>query len=230
MVSAALQINATFMLHCGVSGLPQMLLKPIRVRHTSQMNEAPIKAEPRGRLSAEDWEHAALEVLGESGVAAVAVEALARKLGVTKGSFYWHFPTREALLKAAIDRWELRDEEEVISRVEPISDPRERLRELFRRVSREVQSHVIYAVLLQSSDHPTVQPVIERISQRRLDLLTLAYRQAGLERKAAAHRARLAYTAYTGFLQLNQRHGMPRMDQAEYEAYVEHVIETLIPN
>ncbi len=191
--------------------------------------QPPHKNEARGRLSAADWEQAALDAIAESGLAAVAVEALARTLGVTKGSFYWHFPTREALIKAALERWERRDEDEVLGRVEPIDDPRERLRDLFRRVSGEAQSHVIYGALLQASDHPVVQPMIERISARRLGLLTLAYRQAGFERRDAAHRARLAYTAYTGFLQLNQRHGMPRMDQAEYEAYVDHVIATLIP-
>ena len=193
------------------------------------MKEALHSAEPRTRLTAADWELAALETLARAGLGAITVESLARTLGVTKGSFYWHFATREALIKSAVDRWEQRDEEEVLTRVEPIAEPRERLRELFRRVSHEAQSHVIYAALLQASDHPLVQPVIERISRRRLDLLTLAYRQAGFDRRAAGHRARLAYTAYTGFLQLNQRQGMPRMDQAEYEAYVDHVIETLIP-
>ncbi len=187
------------------------------------------KPDSRGRLSAKDWEQAALDVLAQGGVAAVAVESLARTLGVTKGSFYWHFPTREALLKAAIDRWEQRDEDQVIAHVERIADPRERLRELFQRVSREVQSHLVYAALLQASDHPLVQPVIERISRRRLALLTAAYAEAGFEPRAAQHRARLAYTAYSGFLQLNQRHGMPRMDQEEYQAYIDHVIETLVP-
>ena len=193
------------------------------------MSEEEQRTEPRGRLSAEDWEQAALDVLAQSGVAAIAVEALARTLGVTKGSFYWHFPTREALLKSAIDRWEQRDEDQVLAQVEPIADPRERLRELFHRVSREVQSHRIYAALLQASDHPLVQPMIERISRRRLALLTDAYREAGFAARDAAHRARLAYTAYSGFLQLNQRHGMPRMDHEEYEAYVDHVITTLVP-
>ncbi|MFA7320437.1 MAG: TetR/AcrR family transcriptional regulator [Dokdonella sp.] len=187
------------------------------------------KPDSRGRLSATDWEQAALDVLAQGGVAAVAVESLARTLGVTKGSFYWHFSTREALLKAAIDRWEQRDEDQVIAHVERIADPRERLRELFQRVSREVQSHLVYAALLQASDHPLVQPVIERISRRRLALLTAAYAEAGFEPRAAQHRARLAYTAYSGFLQLNQRHGMPRMDQEEYQAYIDHVIETLVP-
>ncbi len=60
----------------------------------------------RTRLSAEDWEDAALSLIAEQGVGALAVEALARQLGVTKGSFYWHFRTREALLQAALERWE----------------------------------------------------------------------------------------------------------------------------
>jgi AcrR family transcriptional regulator len=199
------------------------------LRHTQRMTDAELKPEPRGRLSASDWEQAALEGLAQGGVSAVAVESLARTLGVTKGSFYWHFPTREALLKAAIDRWEQRDEDQVIAHVERIADPRERLRELFHRVSREVQSHLVYAALLQASDNPLVQPVIERISRRRLALLTQAYEEAGFGPLAAKHRARLAYTAYSGFLQLNQRHGMPRMDHEEYEAYIDHVITTLVP-
>lgn len=188
------------------------------------------RLEPRNRLSAPDWEQAALDLIAESGLGAVAVEPLARRLGVTKGSFYWHFPTREALIKAALERWERHDEEEVMAQVEPIADPRERLRELFRRVSREMQSHVIYAALMQSLDHPVVKPVMTRVSQRRLDVLTAAYRQSGFDRRAAGQRALLAYSAYTGFLQLSLQLGLPRLNHDEFEAYVEHVIATLIPS
>ena len=74
-----------------------------------------------------------------------------------------------------------------------------------------------------------VQPVMERVSQRRMDFLTLAYRQVGMSRAQAVHRARLAYAAYVGFLQLALQLGMPRLDHAGLEAYVEHVITTLIP-
>ena len=52
------------------------------------------KLDKPARLSAEDWAVAALDVIAESGLAAVAVEPLAKRLGVTKGSFYWHFPSR----------------------------------------------------------------------------------------------------------------------------------------
>ncbi|HSX58763.1 MAG TPA: helix-turn-helix domain-containing protein [Tahibacter sp.] len=194
------------------------------------MNQASVTPlENRSRLSAADWEQAALEAIAENGVGAAAVEPLARRLGVTKGSFYWHFPTREALLKASLERWERADEEEFIG-VEPIREPRERLRELFRRTSREMQSHVVYSALLRALDHPVVQPVMSRVSQRRIDFLTVAYRQLGLDRIAASYRARLAYAAYAGFLQLSLQLGLPRLSHAEFDEYVEHTISTLIPS
>lgn len=193
------------------------------------MLHAAVEKYERTRLSAADWEQAALDLIAEQGVAAVAVEALARQLGVTKGSFYWHFPNREALLKGALDRWEKHDTENLFDQVEPIADPRARLCELFRRTGREAKSHVIYSALLRALDHPIVQPVMSRVSQRRMDFLTRAYRQVGMNRSAAAHRARLAYAAYVGFLQLNLQLGIQRLDHAELEAYVEHAIETLIP-
>lgn len=183
----------------------------------------------RTRLSAEDWERGALDVIAEQGVAALAIEALARRLGVTKGSFYWHFPTREALLKAALERWEAQDTADVFGQVEHLVDPRERLRELFRRSGREAKSHVIYSALLHALDSPLVQPLMERIAQRRMDFLARAYRQIGMDKRTAEHRARLAYAAYVGFLQLALQLGMPRLAQGEFEAYVEHVVITLIP-
>lgn len=199
--------------------------------HTAPMSVPPEKAagsENRSRLSAADWERAALDAIAEYGLAGIAVEPLARRLGVTKGSFYWHFATREALLKAALERWEREDEEEIFGPLAPIADPRARLRELFGRIAHELPSHVIFAALLKALDHPLVLPVIERVSQRRLDFLTVAYRQAGLDEVAAGLRARLAYTAYAGFLQL-ARAGLPRLSHEEFERYMEHVMQTLLP-
>src|SRR4051812_48116377 len=183
----------------------------------------------RTRLSAEDWERGALDLIASQGVAAVAVEALARQLGVTKGSFYWHFPTRDALLKAALKRWENHDTEALFEEVEAIGDARERLRELFRRTGREAKSHVIYSALLRAIDQPIVQPLMERVSRRRMEFLTRAYRELGMDKRGAAQRARLAYAAYVGFLQLTLQLGMPRLEHDEFEDYVEHVIATLIP-
>ncbi|WP_412543871.1 TetR/AcrR family transcriptional regulator [Longispora sp. K20-0274] len=59
----------------------------------------------RRRLTAEDWAEAALLAFAEGGLAAVAVEPIATRLGATKGSFYWHFPHRDALVVAALALW-----------------------------------------------------------------------------------------------------------------------------
>lgn len=190
---------------------------------------ASAKSERNNRLSAGDWAHAALDLIAEDGVHAVAVEPLARRLGVTKGSFYWHFPSRDALLRAALERWEQVELNEVFAQLEAIDDPRQRMRELFRRVAHEVRSHVIYSELLKTLDHPVVQPVMQRVSKRRLDYLMLAFRQVGMSRGDAQHRAHLTYAAYVGFLQLSLQLGQPRLQHAEFEAYVDHVMAALIP-
>lgn len=186
------------------------------------------KLQPKPRLSADDWERAALETLAESGLAAVAVEPLARRLGVTKGSFYWHFPTREALIQAAIERWERSDEDEVLVPTASIADPRERLRELIRQVSRKRQAHAIFAALFRSLDQPLIAPLVERVSARRIDFLTDAFRHAGFGAGVSANRARLAFSAYVGFVQLAQI-GQPRMTHEEFEDYIRDFIDTLIP-
>lgn len=81
---------------------------------------------PRGA-----WIEQALRALSAGGPDAIRVEALARALGVTKGSFYWHFEDRRALLEEVLDNWERVSVDEVIGRVERASgDARAKLRRL----------------------------------------------------------------------------------------------------
>jgi AcrR family transcriptional regulator len=57
------------------------------------------------KLDAQAWIEAALETLADGGIEAVRVEPLAEALAVTKGSFYWHFADRRALLDALFAQW-----------------------------------------------------------------------------------------------------------------------------
>lgn len=83
------------------------------------------------RLGCDAWIEAGLALLAEGGVAAVGVEPLATRLGVTKGSFYWHFQNRAALLAALCGEWVDRSTETFIARVEQLGGtPSERLRNL----------------------------------------------------------------------------------------------------
>ncbi|MGA6960157.1 MAG: helix-turn-helix domain-containing protein, partial [Candidatus Acidiferrales bacterium] len=57
-------------------------------------------------LQPDDWVRAAFARLSTEGIESVRIELLARDLGVSKGSFYWHFQDREELLAKMLDRWE----------------------------------------------------------------------------------------------------------------------------
>ncbi|MGW1739569.1 TetR/AcrR family transcriptional regulator [Nocardia sp. NPDC001965] len=57
------------------------------------------------RLSYDDWVDGALNLLSREGVGAIRIPRLCQELGVTKGSFYWHFDDVEQLTAAMADRW-----------------------------------------------------------------------------------------------------------------------------
>lgn len=179
-------------------------------------------------LSASDWEQAALELIAEKGVSSLAVEPLARRLGITKGSFYWHFASRDELLEQALKRWERRDLEHLARSLDADQPAADRLAAFILRTSRQNRSHQIHAALCAASDHPRVKPVVERITQRRIDYLSKAFCELGMDEAAARHRARLTYTSYVGYIQLQIRGMAPERGSEEFEDYVRHAIETLL--
>ncbi|MEM9145932.1 MAG: TetR/AcrR family transcriptional regulator [Pseudomonadota bacterium] len=69
------------------------------------------------QLTRDDWILAALDVLAQSGVDAVQITRLARSLEVTRGSFYWHFNNREALLEACLAEWRARNTDVMLEAV-----------------------------------------------------------------------------------------------------------------
>jgi len=62
-------------------------------------------SKPRVQLDRDAWVVAATDVLAEEGIAGLRVEVLAKRLKVTKGSFYWHFQDRRDLLVAVLQTW-----------------------------------------------------------------------------------------------------------------------------
>ncbi|MEH6583647.1 MAG: TetR/AcrR family transcriptional regulator [Halioglobus sp.] len=66
---------------------------------------AKVSGAKKERSSRSDWVSSALSLLGEEGVDAVTIDALSVRLGLTKGSFYWHFKGRQELLFAMAESW-----------------------------------------------------------------------------------------------------------------------------
>ncbi len=153
------------------------------------------------RLSRDSWIDAALDLLLQSGPDAVAVQPIARRLGATKGSFYWHFTSRDDLLRATLERWETVATDDVIASVESRSDdPRTRAELLVEDVTSGRSPGELQ--LLAGTQHPDVAAAVERVIRRRIEYVTRLLRGAGLTPAVAQRRATLAYAAYLGYAQL----------------------------
>ncbi len=141
--------------------------------------------------------------MAEGGVAAVAVEPLAARVGASKGSAYWHFPNRDALLLATVERWEREHLEEMAELVSGESDPVGRLRLIFGRVLEEWGGGCsVESALLAAADDPIVAPVLKRVTDGRLRFLEELFEALGFTREASCRRAVLAYSVYLGQAQL----------------------------
>ncbi|MGR3722506.1 TetR/AcrR family transcriptional regulator [Abyssibius alkaniclasticus] len=68
------------------------------------------------------WLKAAYDVLTESGVEAVKIMPLAKRLGLTRSGFYWHFKDRDALLEAMIGHWEAKNTGILVARCNAYAD------------------------------------------------------------------------------------------------------------
>jgi AcrR family transcriptional regulator len=183
---------------------------------------------PEPRLSATDWEVAALDAVAEHGLAGIAVEPLARRLGVTKGSFYWHFADRDALLGAALARWERDYTDRVIAAVAEVATPRARLRQLIGSVVSGGRGDRIH-LALAGSDLPVVRATVARVTRRRLDYLAACYVELGQARRRARESALLAYTAYVGLVHLRLEAPDALPTAAAFAAYVDQLMTRLVP-
>jgi AcrR family transcriptional regulator len=180
-------------------------------------------------LSKTDWTEAALEALARDGLTSVAVEPLARRLGATKGSFYWHFADRAELIAATLELWEQRATTEVIDRIQAIPDPRERLAALGAGAYARAVAGNAYAAMLAAASDPRVQQVLERVTRTQLAYLEGLYSDLGLPADQAHRHARLAYALYLGIGEL--RHADPDGDPTgqDLDAYLKLAVDIVMP-
>jgi AcrR family transcriptional regulator len=154
-------------------------------------------AGPR-KLQPEDWSRAALDAIASGGVSAVAVEAIALSLGVSKGSFYWHFPDRAALVKAAVEMWEDARSGSIINELSGIADPRARLQRLCAIAFTDAKAGRIEAALIARPDDPMVTKALRRVTEDRMAFLDRAFADLGFDKRQARARSLLFYGAYLG--------------------------------
>ncbi len=183
----------------------------------------------RTRLSREDWIQAALGALGAGGLGALAVEPIARDLGVTKGSFYWHFENLDALIAATLERWAVIDTANSIAVIEQIENPRERLERLMSPPAGQWEKSRVDIALLAAAADTRVSPWLRKQHRLWLDFAGRAYSEMGFGLEEAARRALFSYSSYLGLMQV--RLTIPEVVASEDEltALFELMRSVLIP-
>jgi AcrR family transcriptional regulator len=203
----------------------------IRMEHAGMVSRAATRPQPSGadgRFTAGDWEAAALDAIAEHGVAGVSVEPIARRLGVTKGSFYWHFADRDALLAAALRRWEDSYTDRIIAGIAGVRDPGARLRALVRGVIGGGRSDRIH-VALAASGLPLVRETLARVTERRIAYLESCYAELGQPPRDAKRSALHAYTTYVGLVHLRLEAPTALPTEKAFATYVDQLVDQLVP-
>jgi AcrR family transcriptional regulator len=155
---------------------------------------------PATRLSAEAWVDAAYTRFREEGLGGVRVEAIARDLATTKGSFYWHFTDRRALVDAVMARWEYEETDRFIAEADAADGPCERLGVLFsaigqRRIPGEDSLYL-------DAEREGVQALVADVTERRVGYVTAALAELGIPSGEARRRALISVAAVLGLEQL----------------------------
>jgi AcrR family transcriptional regulator len=150
------------------------------------------------RLGKQEWIIAGLKALTRGGVDGVRIERLAKDLGVTKGSFYWHFKDRDQLLMALLDAWKSLATTDIIAEVDALGqDAAARLRSLFMIVLQS-DGRLDTAIRNWSAKDAKAQAVQADVDERRLDYVRSLFAELGFPAAEALARARLVYHALIG--------------------------------
>ena len=150
------------------------------------------------QLSAKDWLDQGLATLAKNGFTALKAEPLAKALGVSRGSFYWHFADIGAYHAAILAHWREVAAEQIIANVEAGSKDDNPLALLLRRVFGEKLT-LEKAVRTWASVDATARAAVQAIDRRRLGYVEGLLVQTGLTADAARARAQILYWAFLGF-------------------------------
>lgn len=154
------------------------------------------------RTDPDAWVDAAYTRFCTEGLGGLRIEAIARDLGATKGSFYWHFADRRQLVEAVMARWEVDETDRYIAEVGSEPDPRRRIESLVAMVGhrRPPGEDRLYMAAVAEG----VGDIVARVTRRRMNFIAEALVEYGIEPGEAERRALIAVATMLGIEQLVQ--------------------------
>lgn len=214
------------------NGMMPRMPPPAAPRETRAAREP---REPRGArdltrasLTPEAWTAAATEVLVDQGIDHVRVDVLAQQIGVTRGSFYWHFRDREELLRSVLEAWRQSATEQLTLRLEQAHpDPREQLRDVvslpFRGRAAARAARIELAIRAWARRDAMARRAVDEADAARIAYIAQLFSQLGFPILEARSRAFLLYTYVVGESMVAPP-GSEKL-RAERSAFVERLVQ-----
>jgi AcrR family transcriptional regulator len=149
------------------------------------------------RLNKADWIRHGLRTLAHDGVGALKVGSLADALGVSRGSFYWHFPDIGDYRRQLLQAWQESSTDRVIEALDARQGDPARLKELMqsaftsgRRLDRAIRS---WAAVDRDA-----AGIVAAVDAKRVARIAMLLIEAGVKDTQANHRAAFLYWAFLG--------------------------------
>ena len=187
-------------------------------------------AEPgRQPLTPEAWIDAATEVLMDRGIDHVRVDVLATQLGVTRGSFYWHFRDREDLLRRVLEAWRNRATVQLTRRLSLAGpDARTQLRDVIslphRGRAAARAARIELAIRAWARRDQMAREAVDEADQQRIAYHGQIFESLGFEPGEAALRAFVMYSYEVAESLLHQQ-GQTQ-DRQRRQAFLEALMTT----
>jgi AcrR family transcriptional regulator len=149
------------------------------------------------RLGPQDWIDFALATLAREGFQALKADVLARKLKVTRGSFYWHFPELRTFHARVIEHWRRQATDAIIAGLEQYESPEQRIDVLLRNA---FGHSAVMEVRMRTwaDENRDAAKALTEIDSKRKAYIERQLVAAGVAPALAATRTQLLYWAYLG--------------------------------
>lgn len=152
----------------------------------------------RPNLTREDWINEAQRALVKGGIDAVRIDTLAKDLGITRGSFYYHFKSRGELLEGILSTWRARATEAVIAQLRMAKpSPEQQLLHLLElpqhgKTAKEAQA-IELSIRAWARREIRAREAIDEVDNHRLSYIVGLLVQMGIDEVEADDRAYLLY-------------------------------------
>ena len=145
------------------------------------------------KMTREEWLDRALVIINHQHFGTLRIDRLVRVMGVTKGSFYWHFESRKDFIVKLIEHWDKTFTENVIEHIESLTgNPKECLLELMLFITDNQLAQYDFAIHALAQNEPEAFPLIKEVLNKRITFVASLFSAMGFKKDEVKLRSRAA--------------------------------------